>query len=95
MKLSEALNSVSNNLFILLNRIEDLEESDNLSIEDIDLINTIKDMVVSCSRLILSISDNKKTLHKDYMIFEIKVAHKFCQKSLIELTSIEERSRLF
>jgi len=95
MTLSEAIEGISENLSIVLLKLLELEESDNLDASDLVSLQLMKERIVGCSNLMLSISDNRESLHKDYIVYEIKVAQKFCKKSIAKLNEIEERCRLF
>lgn len=95
MTLTEAIEGISDNLSIVIVKLLDLEESENLSASDMVSLQAIKERMVGCSNLILSISENRESLHKDYIVYEIKVAQKFCKKSITQLNDIEERCKLF
>lgn len=92
MTLNEALDGISDNLSLVLEKLLKIENKYTLSAKDMVAIQTIKDRIVGCSNLILSISDNRESLNKDYIVYEIKVAQKFCKKSIVELNKIEENN---
>lgn len=92
MKLKDAIEGISENLSIVLNKIIEIEDYD-LSANDMVAIQSIKERMVSCSKLILSIADNQDSINKDYIVYEIKTAQKFCVKSINILNEIEERMR--
>ncbi len=86
--LDEAIDKVSGNLSIVLNKLETIEREKKLNAKDMVEVQQIKDRIVDISNIILSLNDNKDIVNKNYIAHEIKVAQKFCKKSMEVLNAI-------
>ena len=95
MTIDDAINGISDNLSFVFTKLSEIEESENLSTNDTVTLYKTKEMIVGFSNLILSIADNRESLNDDYIVYEIKIAQKFCKKSMVEINKIDKKTKLF
>lgn len=94
-ELDKEIENLSKNLVFVIEILTRIEENEAFKsgefINEMVSVQSMKDRIYSCSKLILSIYDNQESLNKDYIEFEINVAKKFCIKSRTNLKKIEKR----
>ena len=90
MKIIKALEVVSNNLLILIEKLEKIEKyKDKLSKEDRAIVAHIEEQAMMRTTLILVFNDNLKEYNQDFIKEEIKKSQFFCKTTLSKLREIE------
>lgn len=90
MKIINALEVVSNNLLILINKLERIEKKEEkLSCKERALYLHIKEQAMMRTTLILVFNDNIKEYNQDFIKEEIKKSQAFCKVTIKKLRELE------